>query len=120
MRREQDAFQSAAILTAAVCTISLLPERALPRCPVKYVTGYDCPGCGLQRAYRFVVRGQISDAVSANALIFTLPAFLLAMKFSERFAAKQALQRSIVALAITITVAFTLLRNRGSSRLASS
>jgi hypothetical protein len=84
------------------------------------VTGYDCPGCGLQRACRCLVRGQISDAVSANALIFALPVFLTAMKLSERFAAKRVLQRSIVALAITTTVAFTLLRNRGSSRLAAS
>ena len=120
MRRQHDALQSAAIVTAAVCTISLLPERALPKCPVKYMTGYDCPGCGLQRACRCMVRGQISDAVSANALIFTFPLFLTAMKLSERFAAKRALQRSIIALAITTTVAFTLLRNRESSRLAAS
>lgn len=120
MRREHDAAQSAAIVAGAVCLVSLLPERALPRCPVKHLTGYDCPGCGLQRACRSLVRGHVAEAVSANALIFTLPLFLTALKLSERFAARRGLRRLIVVTAFATTVAFTLLRNRGSSRSASA
>lgn len=120
MRPERNGVQSAAVLTGALCVIGLVPARALPRCPVKQLTGYDCPGCGLQRACRYAVRGHLAQAFSANALIFTLPVFLTALRVSERFARRRELQRWIVGLAVVTTVVFTLLRNRPSSRLAAS
>lgn len=40
-----------------------------PKCPVKALTGLDCPGCGSQRAIHALLHGRISEAFHFNALI---------------------------------------------------
>ena len=44
----------------------------LPKCLLKTVTGYDCPGCGAQRALHALLHGRIADAWH-----FILPCFSL-------------------------------------------
>lgn len=43
-----------------------------PACPFKAATGYDCPGCGSQRAIHAILHGRIADAWGHNALMVTL------------------------------------------------
>lgn len=46
----------------------------LPRCPVKWATGLDCPGCGLLRAAHAALCGRWAEAWSFNAfLVVSLP-----------------------------------------------
>jgi Protein of unknown function (DUF2752) len=108
-----------AALAAGALAVGVVPEATLFKCPVKSLTGYYCPGCGVQRAYRFAVRGRLKDAVSANALVFTLPAFLVALRLTEGPEVSQ-LRRSVIATAGIATLAFAVLRNRPTSRLAPS
>ncbi len=42
----------------------------MPRCVFHTLTGYDCPGCGLQRALHALLHGHIADAWHYNAYIF--------------------------------------------------
>ncbi len=45
-----------------------------PKCLLKTVTGYDCPGCGAQRALHALLHGRIADAWHFNpALFFLVP-----------------------------------------------
>ncbi len=46
-----------------------------PRCPSKLLTGYDCPGCGSQRALHALLNGDVGGVVSHNALL--LPALVM-------------------------------------------
>ena len=47
------------------------PGAALfPRCPLKALTGFDCPGCGSQRAFHAILRGDIAGAWRYNAALF--------------------------------------------------
>jgi len=32
-------------------------------CPVKWITGHDCPGCGMQRAFIELFRGNILESI---------------------------------------------------------
>jgi len=49
-----------------------------PKCMVKSVTGYDCPGCGSQRAIHSLLNFRIVDALKHNALtIVAIPYLLL-------------------------------------------
>jgi len=41
-----------------------------PRCFFKMLTGYDCPGCGSQRAFYSLLHGDIAAAWSYNPFIF--------------------------------------------------
>ncbi len=45
----------------------------MPKCTIKALTGWDCPGCGSQRALHALLHGRWADAWSAN------PYFLIAV-----------------------------------------
>ena len=48
-------------------------EMALfPRCPFLLATGYECPGCGSQRAVHDMLHLDFKSAFSQNALILLL------------------------------------------------
>ena len=94
------------------------PTPTLFRCPLYALTGKFCPGCGVQRAARSLVRGNVSEAVSFNALIFALPLLLLALHLARRSHDPQRSRLEIVMLAVAMTALFTVLRNRKGSRLA--
>ncbi len=49
----------------------------MPRCPVKMLTGLDCPGCGSQRALHALLTGQFAKAWAFNpAMIVAIPLLL--------------------------------------------
>ena len=56
------------------------PEENLlfPKCPVYIITGYECPGCGSQRALHNLFQGNILIAFAHNPLIMLfIPYFML-------------------------------------------
>ncbi len=64
----------AAVLVAA----ALLPagwESPVPLCLFKGLTGLDCPGCGMTRAFFFISRGHFADAAAMNPA--SIPAYLI-------------------------------------------
>ncbi|MGN6251283.1 MAG: DUF2752 domain-containing protein [Marmoricola sp.] len=49
------------------------------RCPVKLLTGWDCPGCGALRAVEDLTRGDLAAAWHSNPLlVLSLPLLALA------------------------------------------
>lgn len=40
-----------------------------PKCPLKWTTGYDCAGCGSQRAIHYLLNLQFISAFKENALL---------------------------------------------------
>jgi hypothetical protein len=43
-----------------------------PRCPVNWLTGLHCPGCGTQRALHALLHGRLAEAVGFNLLAAAL------------------------------------------------
>ena len=68
---------------AALAVVSIMDpsERTLaPPCPMRALTGLDCPLCGATRATHALVRGDLLTALDFNALyVVTLPLVLLAI-----------------------------------------
>ncbi len=52
-------------------------SHAFPRCPLKALTGLDCPFCGSLRAVHSLTHGHIVDALSHNALFVSSIPFLV-------------------------------------------
>jgi hypothetical protein len=48
-----------------------------PACIVRSVTGWSCPGCGLTRATHHLLRGDVAQALGANALIVPVLVMLM-------------------------------------------
>lgn len=54
-----------------------------PRCPVKVVTGLDCPGCGSQRCLHALLHGRWAEAWHYNALLLLMTPVLALMAVAE-------------------------------------
>jgi len=67
----------ALIAVAAACVYYYVVDPSAgvaPRCMLRLLTGYDCPGCGSQRAFHAILHGRILDAWHYNpAVFFALP-----------------------------------------------
>ena len=46
------------------------PGRGGLPCTFKLLTGYDCPGCGSQRALHALLHGRVAEALHFNPLVF--------------------------------------------------
>lgn len=46
-------------------------------CPTKLLTGYDCPGCGFQRAFFMLLKGDFAGAFHMYAPVYTMILFSL-------------------------------------------
>ena len=42
-------------------------------CPIKYVTGVSCAGCGMTRAFMSLLRGQLKLAFYYHPLVYLMP-----------------------------------------------
>ena len=63
---------------AVILLAALLPpgwESPVPLCAVKALTGLDCPGCGMTRAFLLVGHARLADATAVHPA--SLPAFLI-------------------------------------------
>jgi len=53
-------------------------QPLFPKCPFFLVTGYQCPGCGSQRAIHSLLHANIGDALRYNAfMVVALPYILM-------------------------------------------
>lgn len=57
--------------------------RWMPKCPVHTLTGWDCPGCGSQRAIHALLRGDFAAAFGHNAFLLLLSPYLLLLAAAE-------------------------------------
>ena len=63
----------------AYCLIIRFTEFSLP-CPIKYLTGYKCPGCGITTMMLALLEGDWQGAKGANIFLFyMLPTLALAI-----------------------------------------
>jgi hypothetical protein len=87
----------------------------LPHCPVHWLTGWHCPGCGSTRAVHALLHGEVSRAVAFNPLLIGGAPLVLAFcawqrrRFGPRWTT--AISLRWIVLFAAVMVAYTLLRN---------
>lgn len=57
------------VASAGIASLGHRLGLAVPSCPVRALTGLDCPGCGATRAVNALVDGRVVDALDHNALV---------------------------------------------------
>src|ERR1700744_3318477 len=59
--------------------------KFFPKCPFHLLTGLDCPGCGSQRAFFFLLHGDVAQAIRMNLLlVLSLPFLLIHFYFKVK------------------------------------
>ena len=73
-----------AVVAAGIFYYLIDPQETslAPKCPVKLLTGYQCPSCGAQRAIHAFLHGRIAEAVSYNLFFIIAIPFLLITAYS--------------------------------------
>lgn len=81
MRRS---FVIAIIVVAAIMGVAIYffydpsSSQFFPKCFFKQITGYDCPGCGSQRAIHCLLHGDLAGVWQYNAALFVaIPVIML-------------------------------------------
>ncbi len=97
------------------------PEASnfFPKCPFLSLTGFQCPGCGSQRAVHQLIQGNFSGAFQYNPLlIIALPYILAAIlfefpSFKNKYLSLQAFLfgKKTIYLIFIIIVSFWIFRN---------
>lgn len=86
-----------------------------PRCWIKLLTGYDCPGCGSTRALHALVHGRIAEAWDYNpALFFVVPLIgLVVIAESDRYPRlrRYLLSPAAAVMIIAAAAVWTVFRN---------
>lgn len=75
-----------------------------PKCMLKTLTGYDCPGCGAQRALHAALNGNFTQAWSFNPLMFLFIPLAIAYGLVEFFPARFTRLRRILMHPATIVI----------------
>lgn len=57
-------------------------------CPIKFMTGISCAGCGMSRAWLSVLKGDIHKAFYYHPLFWTIPFILIVYLFRHRIPEK--------------------------------
>ena len=110
------------VLVAALFVFYLFDPQEInffPKCTFKSITGYDCPGCGSQRAIHDMLHFDFAGAFSHNPLMLFLIPYLLLGLFFELLGGKKHFPRLEKVLfgkwaayiVFTIIVLFWVLRN---------
>lgn len=83
------------------------PESGyFPRCIFKTITGYDCPGCGSQRAIHALLNGHFAEAWHYNALMILAIPLVALLVMSRVYAGR--MPRLFMALRST-TISYLLI-----------
>ncbi len=73
-------------------------------CPIRFLTGVSCPGCGMTRAWAHALTGHFSDAFLTHPLfLLAVPAFLLFL-FSGRLPKKAVRTAAVLMIVLLLSV----------------
>lgn len=72
------------VLTAAVLYLLVITASGIG-CPIRYVTGIPCPGCGMSRAAFALLHLDFAGAFAAHPMVFVIfPYLFYAIHFNTR------------------------------------
>ncbi len=76
---------AAVTLLVALCVYFYFDpsDHLFPRCPFLVATGYECPGCGSQRAIHALLHGDIVAAWHFNAMLIVFIPIIVTLLIAE-------------------------------------
>lgn len=111
------AIAAAALAVVVVYGMFDPSTHPFPRCVFKLVTGWDCPGCGSQRALHSLLSGRVGEAWAFNPYVFFAVPAAAFFGIVESFQARcPKLHHAVIRPAtyyalILLTIIWTIARN---------
>lgn len=101
------------IIVVTVMAILVLMERIAIPCIFNKVTGLYCPGCGITRAIRALLKGNIAESFHNNALLYTVLPVVGIVEIIYRLTNRKykKMYNIILILALISALVFGVLRN---------
>jgi hypothetical protein len=110
LSRRPDLVATAAAGLGLTAVIAFGDETHWWQCPIRQLTGFLCPGCGMQSAISSLLSGDLAGAIAANPTIIAGPLLVVSALLVQR--SKNVIaKRLIVFAAIAYVTVLTLLRN---------
>jgi len=88
-----------------------------PDCPLHFLTGLECPLCGLQRMIHHLLHGQIGPAFKDNPFLFMVSLYLLPLilfqfkRIKQRYKKKKG--EKTIRIILLCGILFGIIRNFG-------
>ena len=107
-----------AFLAVIYFNIDPAASYLVPKCPFHYLTGLDCPACGVQRAVHALLHGDIVTALRYNYfLAISIPYFVAVLvttfdRGRRMQAARHYIQHpTVVLIFLALTIVWWVVRN---------
>ncbi len=65
------------------------PHAVMPACPIRLVTGLDCPACGSLRLVHDLLHGQVQAAIHDNLFVLTCSPILMYLLWRQARAVRR-------------------------------
>ena len=102
--RLQEAVRVGVVLALFYGFLSLVGVR----CPIRFLTGISCPGCGMTRAWIHLVCGDVRGAFAYHPLVLVPAAAFVIYLWKDRF--KDRTIRLLTAAAVVLFLAVYVIR----------
>jgi hypothetical protein len=108
------------MISAAIYLFSFEPGKTgfFPSCPFRFLTGLQCPGCGITRALHNLLHGHLTTAFTLNPLfVIALPFLIFALlrytsfAFQKKAPRGNALPANVIYFIFVVVLSFWIFRN---------
>ena len=79
-------FGILAVLAVFYFLVNPIATNLVPQCPFYRLTGWYCPGCGMQRALHALLHGHLWEAFCLNPYLALMTPFFLIVGYESTFA----------------------------------
>ena len=101
------------IIVLFVMAILVLYERIAIPCIFHKITGFYCPGCGITRAIKALLKGDIYTSIRNNALLYIVVPVIAISEIINRLTKRKYKKcyNTILIVLLIITIGYGILRN---------
>ncbi len=101
------------VIFVTLMAILVLTERIAIPCIFNKVTGLYCPGCGITRAIKALLKGNFSESFHNNVLLYTVIPLLILNEIIYRLTKKKYKKayNVIITVLLIVAIIFGILRN---------